>query len=313
MTKAAKRSRSLISLAAGLVLLAGTAWGQPDLSGALARVSDSVFTIKTDKGLGTGFVVSPGGEALTCRHVVADASQLSITLADGSTTTAEVVASDPDRDLALLKLERTGLPSVTFGSSDDLKAGADVAAVGAPLGLENSVTKGVVSNPSREINGKHYLQISAQLNPGNSGGPVINAKGEVVGIANAIIKEANGVGFAIPSSVALEFLAAQKVSVATALGVKPASAPSAVEAPSAPPPPPTARELAAAIWPLLAGVVLISLLLSILVSSIIARGAVRRLGGGGSLAPPPAAPWGQPAPPAAPPVQDLSDIDITLQ
>src|SRR5690606_10882984 len=113
MTNAAKWSRSLISLAL-ILALAGT--GKPglaqDLSGAVERVGESVFTIKTEKGQGTGFVVTAEGQALTCRHVVADAGKLTITLSDKSTTTAEVVASDEGRDLALLKLARSGLPPV---------------------------------------------------------------------------------------------------------------------------------------------------------------------------------------------------------
>lgn len=323
MTQAAKWSRTVFPLAVVLVLLGGVALAQ-DLSGALARVSDSVFTIKTEKGLGTGFVVTADGQALTCRHVVAEGGKLKITLSDNSTTSAEVVASDEEHDLALLKLERTGLPAVTFGSSETLKSGVDVAAVGAPFGLENSVTKGVVSSPDREVNGKQYLQISAQLNPGNSGGPVINGKGEVVGVANAIVKGGDGVGFAIPSAVALAFLGEQKVTVATGLGVKPPEEKPEEEgpplAPPPPPAPPTAREIAQVIWPLLAATVGVCLLLSLLVASVVSRGVARRaLGGGLPQAPAPPAPWGQPQagpppPPQTPPaVDDLSDIDITLQ
>jgi hypothetical protein len=304
---------------------AGNPAAAQDLSGALARVSDSVFTVKTEKGGGTGFVVAADGQALTCRHVVADAGKLTVTFADKSTSTAEVVASDEEHDLALLKLERTGLPPVTFGSSEALKSGVDVAAVGAPFGLENSVTKGVVSNPSQEVNGKRFLQISAQLNPGNSGGPVINGKGEVVGIANAIVKGGEGVGFAIPSAVALGFLQDQKVTVATGLDVKaPEGQPEEEGPPLAPPPPPappTMKEIASVVWPLLAATVVICLLIALLVASVVSRRVASRLLGGGMAPPPmPAAPWAAPPGQAPPPQQapppaadDLSDIDITLQ
>lgn len=329
MTKRGVRTWHLLVTALLLILMGAVpTWAQQDLSSAVERVSDSIFTLKVEgsnagqTGVGAGFVVAFEGHALTCHHVVEGATKLTAALANGDEVSAEVVASDQGLDLALLKLARKNLPAVTFGSSKDLKSGADVAAIGAPLGLENSVTKGAVSNPSREIEGSQYIQISATLNPGNSGGPMVNSQGEVVGVANAILKdpegEPTGVSFAIPSAVALEFLVRQQVEPAVSLGVElPQSTTPSEGAPvmRMPTPEPTPevspRALAVRLWPLLVGMLIVSILAAALVASIVARKALSRL---------PAAPsWpgatGPPPPPGTPPppVDDLSDIDITLQ
>ncbi|HEY3396702.1 MAG TPA: S1C family serine protease [Armatimonadota bacterium] len=313
-------SRRLLTPALGALCfsLLLAAHAQSDLSGAISRVSDSVFTVQAGNNLGTGFVVAASGEALTCKHVVGDAPEVKITLANKQTATAKVVARDDTRDLALLKLDRAGLPPVTFAPSAALKVGANVAAMGTPLGLPNSATTGVLSATDRDIKGVKYLQISAALNSGNSGGPVVDDKGQVVGVATAVIKDAANLGFALPSDSVLEFLKAQNVTVATALGTEGGAAPSATPAPPSPtPPPPVAPPAPApgletkALALVLGLAALVSLLVSLLVSWVMTRASRPRLpapptdgGVGYAPAPPPA---------AAPPQQDLSDIDITLQ
>jgi hypothetical protein len=309
------------SLGAALPLCA-----QQDLSGAITRVNDSVFTIKTDKSLGSGFVIDPQGNALTCKHVVGDAKQVDVTLANGDKAKATLVAKDDAHDLALLKLDRAGLPAAVFAAPGNLKPGARVAAVGAPLGLTNSVTEGVVSALDREVNGQKYMQIDAALNSGNSGGPVVDDHGNVVGIATAMVKEANNVGFALPNDVVLDFLKAQNITAAVALksattetapagpttpGAPGAPKPGPPAAPQPLPLPPAPENHDTWMLPLLS--LVISLVVSLLVSLLVTRICLQRTGPGAG-APPATAGYLPPtaAPPPPPQQQDLSDIDITL-
>lgn len=301
------------------------------MQAAIARVSDSVFTIKAGESFGSGFVVTAQGEALTCKHVVGEAKEAEVTLANGEKAKATVVARDDARDLALLKLDRTGLPAVVFAPSATLKPGARVAAVGAPMGLGGTVTEGVVSAAEREIKGQKYLQISATLNKGNSGGPVVNANGEVVGVATATIQEASNVGFALPSEAVLEFLKAQNVTASVPLnkdGGEPVPAPpngaapttpappvasptpAPVPLPTTPPPPPRQS------WTMPVLSLLISLVVSLLVSLLVTRMCLQKVSAvAGPGGPQPMQPGYAPPPLAAAPPpaqQDLSDIDITL-
>ncbi len=299
--------------AAGMLSAAVPLRAQQDLSAAIARVNDSVFTIKAGESLGSGFVVTPQGDALTCKHVLGDVQEVEVELANGDKGKAQVVARDESRDLALLKLDRSGLPAVVFGSAEDLKPGARVAAVGAPLGLGNSVTEGVVSAVGREIEGQKYLQISAALNKGNSGGPVVNAEGKVVGVATAVVKEASNVGFALPSAGVLDFLKAQNVVASVALqGEPPADTTSSPPTPPSPPTPspvplPPAAPESRQEWVLPVLSLVIALVVSLLVSLLVTRIYLQRVGAvaGAPLAP-------SSLPPSPPVQQDLSDIDITL-
>lgn len=161
------------------------------------------------KGGGTGFILTADGLIVTNKHVVNDDNATyHVFLNDGQDYEAKVVARDPLNDLAVIKIEATGLPVVELGSSDDLKVGQWVIAIGNALGeFNNSVTVGVVSAKERQItaNGggvsedlSGLLQIDAAINPGNSGGPLVNLKGQVVGINTAIAGDAENIGFAIP-------------------------------------------------------------------------------------------------------------------
>jgi S1-C subfamily serine protease len=295
---------------------------QQDMSGAVSRVNDSVFTIKAAKSLGSGFVIDAQGNALTCKHVLGDATQVDVTLANGDKTKANVVAKDDAHDLALLKLDRAGLPAVVFAHPDAIQTGARVAAVGAPLGLTNSVTEGVVSALDREVNGQKYMQIDAALNSGSSGGPVVDDHGDVVGIATATVEKATNIGLALPSGIALDFLKAQHLTGAVALVGAPATGPAAPTAPAtappaaspAAPPPPLPPPSSSAAWMVPVLSLVISLVVSLLVSLLVTRMAWQRMApGGGALPPTPG--YLPPPPPAAgppPQQQDLSDIDITL-
>src|SRR4030095_1456641 len=160
------------------------------------------------RGVGSGFVTSKKGYILTNNHVVEDANQIKVKLANGKEYDGKVVGRDPKTDLALVKIDgASDLQPVAMGNSDDLKVGSWVVAVGSPFGLEQTVTAGIVSAKGRVIGSGPYdnfIQTDASINPGNSGGPLINTKGEVVGINTAIIASAQGIGFAIPVNMAKE-------------------------------------------------------------------------------------------------------------
>jgi serine protease Do len=154
------------------------------------------------QAVGTGFIIDPAGYVVTNAHVVADADDVRVHLADERELKAEVVGRDPKIDVALLKIKGAGaLPAAPMGSSDKLRVGEHVLAVGNPFGLGHTVTLGIVSAKARTIGAGPYddfIQTDASINPGNSGGPLFNWRGEVVGINTAIRAGANGIGFAIP-------------------------------------------------------------------------------------------------------------------
>jgi len=152
--------------------------------------------------LGTGFIIAPDGYVITNAHVVESADQVKVRLADEREFAADVVGRDPKLDLALLKLRGAkDLPVAALGSSEQLRVGEHVLAVGNPFGLGHTVTLGIVSAKARSIGAGPYddfIQTDASINPGNSGGPLFNWRGDVIGINTAIRAGANGIGFAIP-------------------------------------------------------------------------------------------------------------------
>ena len=162
------------------------------------------------RGAGTGFVIDPAGYILTNHHVIADSTRISVRLTDGRTLRAERIGSDPDTDIALIKVEsQRPLPSATLGDSDSLRVGEWVLAIGNPLAYEHTVTVGVVSFIGRKLfdtSLDRYIQTDAAINFGNSGGPLINARGEVIGINAAISSRASNIGFAVPINQATAIL-----------------------------------------------------------------------------------------------------------
>jgi serine protease Do len=168
-------------------------------------------------GQGTGMIISEDGYILTNAHVVADYSQLTVTLNDDNETEyqARMVGYDDATDIAVIKIDATGLPTVTFGTSSDLEVGASVVVIGNPLGEEfsGSVTTGIISALDREVafdDGQvyTYIQTDAAINSGNSGGPLVNMSGQVIGINSAKIDTsiAEGMGFAIPIDTAISVI-----------------------------------------------------------------------------------------------------------
>ncbi|APR82212.1 Serine protease precursor MucD/AlgY associated with sigma factor RpoE [Minicystis rosea] len=154
------------------------------------------------QAVGTGVIIDPGGYVVTNEHVIHDADDVRVHLADERDYKAEIVGRDPKLDIALLKIRGSAaLPAAPMGSSDKLRVGEHVLAVGNPFGLGHTVTLGIVSAKARTIGAGPYddfIQTDASINPGNSGGPLFNWRGEVIGINTAIRAGANGIGFAIP-------------------------------------------------------------------------------------------------------------------
>lgn len=162
------------------------------------------------QSLGSGFIISKDGYVLTNNHVVADADEIIVRLPDRSEMQAKLVGADPRSDVALLKIEGDKLPIVKIGSSEALKAGEWVVAIGSPFGFDHTVTAGVVSATGRSLPNESYvpfIQTDVAINPGNSGGPLFNLKGEVVGINSQIFTRSGGfmgLSFAIPIDVAMD-------------------------------------------------------------------------------------------------------------
>jgi serine protease DegQ len=159
--------------------------------------------------LGSGVIVSPAGYLLTNHHVVEAADEIEVALADGRKLLAKVVGNDPETDLAVLRVNAEGLPAITFGSSDALRVGDVVLAIGNPFGVGQTVTGGIVSALGRTGLGintfENFIQTDAAINPGNSGGALVDAGGNLVGINTAIFSRSGGsmgIGFAIPVSTA---------------------------------------------------------------------------------------------------------------
>jgi S1-C subfamily serine protease len=162
------------------------------------------------EGTGSGFILTADGQLITNAHVVEGADTVEVALMDGRTFSGEVLGADPVTDIAVIKIDATDLPTVTLGSSETLIPGQWAIAIGNPLGLDNTVTAGIISATGRSssqigIPDKRvrFIQTDAAINPGNSGGPLLNDRGEVIGINTAIRADAQGLGFAIPIETAL--------------------------------------------------------------------------------------------------------------
>lgn len=164
---------------------------------------------RIERGTGSGFIIRADGLILTNAHVIDQANLVQVMLKDGRSFEGRVLGTDPVTDVAVVQIEATNLPTVVLGDSDKLKPGEWAIAIGNPLGLDSTVTAGIISATGRTsqeigVTDKRvgFVQTDAAINPGNSGGPLVNARGEVIGINTAIIGRAQGLGFAIPINTA---------------------------------------------------------------------------------------------------------------
>ena len=174
---------------------------------------DQLFRVFPVEGVGSGVIIDEKGYILTNNHVIDDAERLKVTLADGRVLKGKVAGTDEVTDLAVLKVESEDpLPAATLGDSDSLKAGQIVMAIGNPFGLTGgpAVTAGIVSSLDRSIQTRNgvleLIQTDAAINPGKSGGPLVDTKGEVVAINTANMPYAQGIGFAVPVNTAKKIL-----------------------------------------------------------------------------------------------------------
>ena len=181
------------------------------------QLGEAVVQVRTPSGLGSGFIINEDGFLMTNFHVIEGETEISVEVyhqANGelerkSYKQVRIIAINKFGDMALLKIEDKDAPKfkyVLLGSADALAVGEGVFAVGSPLGLERTVTEGILSTKTRQMAGELYLQTTTQINPGNSGGPLFNMRGEVVGITNMKITFGEGLGFAIPVEAVKYFL-----------------------------------------------------------------------------------------------------------
>jgi serine protease Do len=195
--------------------------GQPTLTVKenVDRCGDAVVEVRTPVGLGSGFIINPAGYVLTNEHVISGEYDIAVTqfrragaeLERVQFNKVRIVALDPHLDLALLKIENAGgvvFPTVPIGDSGSLTEGQTVFAIGSPLGLDRSVSQGIIAQKNRPLDGQLYIQTTAQVNPGNSGGPLFNLRGEVVGVNDmkAMMIGIEGLNFAVPVAVVKTFL-----------------------------------------------------------------------------------------------------------
>jgi serine protease Do len=183
----------------------------------VTRLGEAVVQVRTPSGLGSGFIINEEGFLITNFHVIENETQISVEvyhqksgeLERHSYKQVKIIAINKFQDLALLKIDDKDAPKfahISLGDSEALSVGERVFAIGSPLGLERTVTEGILSTKTRQLQGDLYLQTTAQINPGNSGGPLFNLRGEVVGVTNMKITFGEGLGFAIPVESVKYFL-----------------------------------------------------------------------------------------------------------
>jgi serine protease Do len=213
----ARKAGAILDDKSGLFSSASTPGPERSVRDLVALLGEAVVQVRTPGGLGSGFIINEEGYLITNFHVIEGETQISIEVYHNKSGQLErksykqvrIVAMNKFEDLALLKIEDKDapkFPKVLLGEADGLAVGERVFAIGSPLGLERTVTEGIVSTKTRQMQGELYMQTTAQINPGNSGGPLFNMRGEVVGVTNMKITFGEGLGFAIPVDAVRYFL-----------------------------------------------------------------------------------------------------------
>jgi serine protease Do len=214
---AAAKSTPRLENKEGLYSVSTTPPAERTVRELVNQLGEAVVQVRTPGGLGSGFFLNEEGYLITNFHVIEGETQISIDVyhqrngqLDRKTyKQVRIVAMNKFQDLALLKIDEKDMPKfvyVTLGAADGLSVGERVFAIGSPLGLERTVTEGIVSTKTRQMQGDLYLQTTAQINPGNSGGPLFNQRGEAVGVTNMKLAFGEGIGFAIPVDTVMRFL-----------------------------------------------------------------------------------------------------------
>lgn len=187
-----------ILIVAGMFMVSTIVFANDAAMPIITEISSSaVVSIEAGSRTGSGFFINASGFILTSGHIVKDTKQVLVILNNGESLKGEVFIQG-EKDYAIIKTSRNNTPSLRLGNSKTVKQGETILIMGSPKGLPNTASRGIVSNPSREVDGAQFMQIDASLNPGNSGGPIINMSGEVVGIATATMVDAQGIGFVLP-------------------------------------------------------------------------------------------------------------------
>src|SRR5919112_698333 len=209
---------SVVSIQTTRVASARPRRGAPDIEEFFRNFQPQAPQRAPQEASGTGFIVSKDGYILTNNHVVADADKVTVTLLDKRVFEAKVIGRDPTTDVAVIKVDGNDLPPVAMGDDNRARVGQWVVAIGNPLGLDFTVTAGIISAKGRPLQGllgnrgyeiTDYIQTDAAINPGNSGGPLVNIRGEVIGINSAIASSTGfyaGYGFAIPVTLAKQVM-----------------------------------------------------------------------------------------------------------
>ena len=217
-TKPAAESKTVAESRPGFYSAPNKALPSRTVRELVNQLGEAVVQVRTPSGLGSGFIINEDGFLMTNFHVIEGETQISVevyhrapdgTLERRTYKQVRIIAMNKFEDLTLLKIEDKDVPKfpyVVMGNADALAVGERVFAIGSPLGLERTVTEGILSTKTRQLGGELYLQTTAQINPGNSGGPLFDMSGEVIGITNMKITFGEGLGFAIPVEAVKFFL-----------------------------------------------------------------------------------------------------------
>ncbi len=219
-----KRLARFCVVVLGLLVLSGAlAFAQSDkdkLTKLIEEAKPAVLQVIIDSSkkheVGTAFFVNASGGAVTCAHVVGDKAEVKVKLYGDRNAMAKVVYKDEASDIAILQVAVLNSPALVLADSSKVKQGEQVVVIGAPFALTDTATSGIVSALPDPAKKKPYLQTDAAVNPGNSGGPLLNMQGEVIGMINSILKNAEGIGFAVPSNTVLKVLKEAKVAALVA-------------------------------------------------------------------------------------------------